>query len=136
MNDIRDLLNCTFFDWDAILFDLQSRELIASQSYFSMLRSGVMDVNLEENPNPTGSLVRAIRRGWLWKVRFGPKLSSFVRRRLDQERWDALVALDESAFVRPVLRHCDPARLRTILDDEVIIGDRKITEPFGPPRVS
>ena len=54
-----DLLKCTFFDWDAILFDLESEAIVAGENYFQLLAANVLDINLEENPNPRGSLVRA-----------------------------------------------------------------------------
>jgi len=132
VNQLRDLLDCTFFDWDAIVFNLQTGAIIAKPAYFAALEARVLDVNLEQNPNPTGSLVRALRRGALWRVRFGPKLSAFARRQLSREAWDVLVALDASAFAHPVLRYCDPARLRQRLEAEIVFEQRKITEPFGP----
>jgi hypothetical protein len=131
---IHDLLDCTFFDWDAIVFDLHTKSIIAKPDYFESLNAFVMDVNLEENPNPTGSLVRALRRGALWQVRFGPKLTSFVRRQLDQENWAALVRLDEKAFTLPVLRHYDPSRIRARLSQDVTFGEKLVSEPFGAPR--
>lgn len=133
VSHIQDLVNCTFFDWDAILFDLQTRAIITKPGYFDSVQAYVLDVNLEENPNPTGSLVRALRRGALWKVRFGAKLTSFVRDQLRKEAWESLVALDASAFAVPVLRHCDPICLRTRLEQEINCGQTIVTEPFGPP---
>jgi hypothetical protein len=131
---IQDLLDCTFFNWDAILFDLRTRAIITRPDYFDSLKACILDVNLEENPNPTGSLVRALRRGALWRVRFGSKLTSFVRQQFDRESWDALVALDAAAFAHPVLRHCDPRDIRERLEVELSWGQRKVTEPFGPPQ--
>lgn len=127
-----DLLNCTFFDWDAVLFDLQSARIISKPDYLETLASGILDINLEENPNPRGSLVRALRRGALWKVLFGPKLTRYARRGLEQEAWEHLVALDQSAFAHPVLRHLDPERLRNRLRNETHFAGKLVTEPFGP----
>ena len=98
-----DLLKCTFFDWDAILFDLESEAIVAGENYFQLLAANVLDINLEENPNPRGSLVRALRRGALWKVRFGERLTNFVREQIRKETWDTLVALDDAAFSQGVL---------------------------------
>lgn len=111
-----DLLNCTFFDWDSVVYELGPAKLIAPTDYFQRLALNVMDIRLEENPNPTGSLVRALRRAYLWHVKFGPRLTAFAKRHLTELRWDDLVALDARAFSFPVLRCIDPAVLMERLD--------------------
>lgn len=134
VSQIQDLLACTFFDWDAILYNLETRAILARPGYFDALDACVMDINLEENPNPTGSLVRALRRGALWHVRFGPKLTAFVQRRLDQTPWDELVAIDQKAFVIPVLRYCNQTELRRRLAHHLAWERSWVTEPFGAPK--
>ena len=128
-----DLLECTFFDWDAVLYDLHTRRILAKPEYFAALRTRVLDVNLLENPNPTGSLVRALRRGALWQVAFGPELTSFVRARLQVEAWSDLVSVDERAFGKPILRDIDAAELRARLNCGRLRGGKIVTEPFGRP---
>ena len=128
-----DLLKCTFFDWDAILFDLESEAIVAEENYFQLLAANVLDINLEENPNPRGSLVRALRRGALWKVRFGERLTNFVREQIRKETWDTLVALDDAAFSQGVLRYYDADSLRQNLEYEKFHQGVMVTEPFGPP---
>jgi hypothetical protein len=53
VGSIEDVLRCTFFDWDAILYDLPTRRIITFESYFNRVRSGVLDINLLENPKVT-----------------------------------------------------------------------------------
>lgn len=106
-----DLLNCTFFDWDSIVYEISSGHLIAPPDYFQLLLSNVMDIRLEANPNPIGSLVRALRRAALWHVRFGPRLTRFCRALLAETDWNELVSLDSRAFEKPVLKHVDRASL-------------------------
>ena len=120
----RDLLNCTFFDWDSALYEIGAGNLIVPPDYFKKLRFNVMDVRLIENPNPMGSLVRALRRAALWRVRFGPKLTAFCRRQLSQVPWSDLVSLDARAFRSPVLRYLDRSRLLERLD-------RNVCSPIG-----
>lgn len=99
-----DLLKCTFFDWDSVLFDLKTSRLILPQNYLAKLSLNVMDIMLEQNPNPMGSLIRALRRAALWHVRFGPRLTNFSVRCLESMSWDELVKIDDLAFATPVLR--------------------------------
>jgi hypothetical protein len=129
---VEDVLHCTFFDWDAILYDLPTRRIVTAEGYFDLLRSGILDINLKENPNPRGSLVRALRRGALWRVSFGPALTKFASERLAEGDWSELVALDERAFAKPVLRAVNPASLRRGLANIKVVHGRLVSEPFGP----
>jgi len=106
-----DLIRCTFFDWDSAVYEINAGRLVIPTDYLERLRSNVMDVRLEENPNPIGSLVRALRRAALWKVKFGPRLTAFSRKFLKDTSWEELVSLDARAFSYPVLRHLERQRL-------------------------
>lgn len=120
VNSLRDLLNCTFFDWDSAIYDLAGRKLVLPSNYFELIKSNVLDIRLEENPNEAGSVVRALRRAALWNVHFGPRLTRYVSRHLEKNSWSELTSLDEKAFFHPVLR---------FLDSEAIIKHlRKSTE--------
>ncbi|WP_170302970.1 hypothetical protein [Reyranella soli] len=107
VQELRDLLSCTFFDWDSVIFDLRTGQLIFGQDYLARLNSGIMNVCLEDNPNPGGSLVRALRRAALWNVRFGVQLTEFSRRYLSELDWSDLVARDKRAFGEAVLFYLD-----------------------------
>src|ERR1700691_1233864 len=130
---LEDLLDCTFFDWDAIVFDLRTSRIIMKPDYFQALASNIMDINLESNPNPTGALVRALRRGYLWRTRFGKKLTTFVKRQLTATPWETLVALDDSAFASPVLRFLDPKQIQVRMAQDIPSYNMMVTEPFGDP---
>lgn len=129
-----DLLHCTFFDWDAVIFDINSGQLILPNDYFEKLASNVMDIRLEENPNPMGSLVRALRRAALWHVRFGPRLTAFSKRCLGEMRWDELVALDERAFTKPVLKYLERERLVERLSSPMKTDIGESTQPVPERR--
>lgn len=111
-----DLLQCTFFDWDSAVYELNTNRLIIPTDYLEKLQRNVMDVRLEINPNPTGSLVRALRRAALWKVMFGPKLTKFCKRLLRETSWQELVCLDSRAFSTSVLRYLDRDQLLARLE--------------------
>lgn len=72
------LLRSTFFDWDAVAYDFSTRRLIMLDGYFERLQRGVVDINLEPNPNPRGNAERALRLYWNGNVALAPKLAEFV----------------------------------------------------------
>lgn len=52
---LHDLVDVTFFDWDAVLYSVDEQRLIAKSCYFDRVRRRVIDINLEPNPNPSGT---------------------------------------------------------------------------------
>lgn len=131
VNRIEDLLDCTFFDWDAVLYLLDSKQVIHRAEYFERLQLGVMDVNLEANPNPIGSLVRGLRRAASWDVYFGERLSHLARESLDRFSWEEMVALDSRAFARPILRGLDRELLFERLGQVQEVAGLRVTNPLG-----
>lgn len=74
------LLETTFFNWDAILYDWQTASLHHGQSYFSNLTEKYLELVLEENPNNVGSFVRSLRTLCISdEIIAGPRLSEFVK---------------------------------------------------------
>lgn len=125
----RDLLQCTFFDWDSAIYEIGTRKLVLPEDYLERLRSNVMDIRLEKNPNPHGSLVRALRRAARWGVKFGPKLTAFSRTYLREIPWEDLASLDARAFHEPVLKYLDKSRLLEQLDTPIGCSTVEITLP-------
>ena len=58
---IESLLGTTILNWDAILMDWRTKQIICGSTYFRDIRERIMDIVLEENPNPLGAAVRAFR---------------------------------------------------------------------------
>ncbi|MBB6503702.1 putative nucleotidyltransferase [Sphingomonas endophytica] len=106
-----DLVDCTFFDWDAAVYDLERGEVIVADDYFARLGSGVLGMNLRENPNELGSAVRAVRRATLWRVKLSGELADFVLHAEQRWGWDAFTRLDAAAFDKPVLRNLERSKL-------------------------
>lgn len=131
-----DLLNCTFFDWDSVVYEVGSAKLIVPADYFFRLSLNVMDIRLEANPNPRGSLVRALRRACLWNVKFGPRLTAFAKRSLTELQWDELVALDARAFSFPVLRYLNRATVMRHLECHAAtpVGESTLPVPHSQLR--
>lgn len=68
----------TFFDWDAIAYDFTNRQLIVRDDYFDRLRIGIVDINLEPNPNPVGNAKRALDIYRHGSAALAPRLAAFV----------------------------------------------------------
>lgn len=85
LNSLEDIVSSTFFDWDAVAYELKEKKLICSEDYLLRIRSRTLDVNLLPNPSPLGNLVRAVRRLMIWRVQAGPLLKSFIEQHLDDD---------------------------------------------------
>jgi hypothetical protein len=86
---VDDLVRTTFFDWDALLYVHASGTVKALPDYFNRLGSLTVDVNLAENPNPLGNMIRALRIFALGRACLGRRLMLYVWEQLshfaDQE---------------------------------------------------
>ena len=58
---IESLTRTTILNWDAILLNWRTKEMIFQPGYFLEIKQHLMDVVLTENPNPLGAAVRAFR---------------------------------------------------------------------------
>lgn len=100
---LEDLRDCTFFDWDGVVFSTTRRKVFALPRYLDRLKRRVLEINLETNPNPTGNLVRALRRLVMWDARAGQRLRSFIERNLPQHEWRHIQDLERQSFTIPYL---------------------------------
>lgn len=55
------LLGTSFFNWDAIAYDFQTKKILCRDSYFSEIDNKILKINFEPNPNPLGILKRIYR---------------------------------------------------------------------------
>ena len=111
LRTINDLRNATFFNCDAIVYDVESRSIRASKSYFEDMKQKNLEINLEPNPNPAGSSVRALRYAILKGFRWGPKLSRYVAETIDAIGWDALAEGEFRSFRTRYLETLDQTKL-------------------------
>lgn len=89
-SSLEDLKAGTFFDWDAVLYEVNSRRVLCSEDYFDKLNSGRLGLNLRATPSSVGNAVRAIRRVLLWDVLATDELLDFVRETADSEGLETL----------------------------------------------
>ena len=58
---IASLTETTVLNWDAILMNWRNRTFVCRNDYLSSLRTRVLDVVLQQNPNPLAMAVRVFR---------------------------------------------------------------------------
>ncbi|MER0240074.1 hypothetical protein [Fulvimarina sp. MAC8] len=109
---IDDVLNTTFFDWDAVLYYPSTGRVAAKECYFGRLRDRLIDVNLQPNPNPVGNAVRALRYACRWNARLAPKLAEHVGRQVRACGWEALVLAEKRSFRTRYLHTLDAGEVR------------------------
>lgn len=93
-----DLVHSTFFDCDAVLYDIEDRQVMASESYFERLAKNQIEINLRPNPSEDGNLLRAIRRIFCWGAEPGPLLHRFIFETLDEERFEQLHKVEQKLY--------------------------------------
>ena len=93
-----DLLNSTFFNCDAIIYDFDNMKMRFAERYFEDLEYRVLGINLPHNPNRIGNAVRAIRyslmKGFCWRLDIG----RFVAETVNKHGWDCLVEKERESF--------------------------------------
>lgn len=99
---LEDVVTGTFFDWDAIAYDLWRRRVICGSDYFNRIEEGKLDVNLLPNPSPLGNLVRAVRRLVNWDVNAGPVLRRFIDDHLNDETLKFVQSKEKELFSHQV----------------------------------
>jgi len=82
IRSLNDLLKSTFFNIDAIIYIINSRQLVADEKYILQLLSGCLEINLLPNPSIDGNLVRSVRRLLGWNMRPGLRLTDFLEENL------------------------------------------------------
>jgi hypothetical protein len=107
VSHLDDLVDVTFFDWDAILYSVTDQKLTTRHQYFDRIRRRIIDINLEPNPNPLGNAVRALRYAYRWDAALGQRLASHVAKQIRDNSWLSLVTSERRSFSKPVLGSID-----------------------------
>lgn len=108
---LEDLTSCTFFDWDAILYDLGTKSIHCDRDYLDRLRRGQLDINLMPTPSVNGNLLRAVRRILLWDLEAGPRLTEFIERHLDDVTLSEISATDRRLYATSLVSGFRTTRL-------------------------
>lgn len=124
VTSLEDISEVTFFDCDAILYDLQKRQIKTKNGYFEHLNQRVLDINLEPNPNPVGNAVRAFRYSILKGFRWAPQLTNFVAYTIEKEGWNRLFESEMKSFrtrhIESLCRKSFSSRINTNLSSSQI----------------
>lgn len=81
---LADLVHTTFFDCDAVIYQLSSRDIVCADSYFAALQSGVIDINIETNPNPLSMAIRTLRFLKRRQLKISDRLGRYLLRSLQE----------------------------------------------------
>lgn len=113
---LEDIIRCTFFDWDAVMYDLKTRSVFCDGAYLNRLRSGRLDINLMATPSVHGNLLRAVRRLLLWDLEQGPLLAEFINKHLDHGAFTQIAATNLTLYGDTLVSGLgDECQLRTLL---------------------
>lgn len=95
------LLETTFFNWDAILYDWRTGSLHHGKEYFSELSEMYLELVLEENPNNVGAVVRTLRMLCLSdEIRTGPRLTQFLKNGLSEISDNEIMLYEAQSFAK------------------------------------
>ncbi len=102
-SSLQDFTRSTFFDYDAIIYDVRRRSIVCDDGYLEGLNRRVMEVNLLPNPTMIGNLFRAVRRILLWELSAGPRLTRFIVDNLTDSNFVDIVNVDQRKSASPFL---------------------------------
>lgn len=103
--DFNDLIQTTFFNWDAIAYDVNRNFIICKEDYLHPLENRILDINLEDNPNVTGTVVRALRTLDKYNSKFTWRLASYVYENGMRVGNHALIEIDKNDCNRRRLKN-------------------------------
>ena len=94
-----DIFKTTFFNLDAAAFHVKPRRFACSDTYIEALKLRLLDLNLQENPSPSGMVRRAIR--------MAIENELLITRRLGEYILENLQGSDFDSFGTPFVRALD-----------------------------
>ena len=116
-NGIQSLTRTTILNWDAILLDWRSKQVICSKDYFAHIHNQIMDVVLSENPNPLGAAVRAFRQLCMnYAKQLTVRAAQYLGRSVQQYSSDTIMRSEAEHYNN---RFIDPRVLRFFEDLDV-----------------
>lgn len=109
VTSLADVVRTTFFDCDAVCYEIRARRIHALPDYLHRLGSRQLDINLLPNPSIDGNLLRSARRLLLWGYHPGPALREFIRRELNEESFRRIVTTEAEIYRGAILGVFDSA---------------------------
>ena len=125
-----DLLDTTFFNCDAIIYDLSCGKVATKSEYFNELSRGLLEINLLPNPNPIGNAVRAFRYAVEKDFTWGPKLTKFMEEILDNTDWQLLVNYEQNSYHTRTIDSLPKDKIRRNLKRYIADDRNDVFVPF------
>ncbi len=114
LNSLQDVIRSTFFDHDAIIYDIGRRRVICDDGYVGRQPLNTLDINLMPNPSVHGSLYRAARRILGWELSPGPKLRAYIDQNLNEDAFKSMCSTELRKNATPIVQtFSSAADLRT-----------------------
>ena len=94
-DSLSDLTRTTFFNWDAIVYELRSGAIHCAPRYVDELNNRLLSINLAVNPNPEGAAIRALRMAVTKQARLSFVLAEYVADVVESVGVDALLEKEQ-----------------------------------------
>jgi len=108
----RSLIETTFFNWDAILYDCKSNQIICDDNYLHAIAHRNLDINLRKNPNKINSLIRALKFIVKDGAHTGTGLTNFIIEMLSEVEDCTILEYEIKHYTNPFLQRDTLTRLR------------------------
>ncbi|WP_148266073.1 hypothetical protein [Pseudovibrio sp. FO-BEG1] len=126
-----DLRKATFFDCDAIIYNIENKELYVSDDYFQRLSDRVINVNLEQNPNIIGNIVRAFRYAYNKDMRWERDLSLFIAESFNRVSWTDLLGYERRSFRTNYISSISQADFFLNIENYLASNEARFFDPFA-----
>ena len=115
-NTFRDLIHTTFFNWDAIVYEVSRGGIHCLPGYLRAVRTGLLDINLELNPSPIKTVVRTLRFWLSGRAALAPRLATYLATRLTEFTEREICASEAEGYERRTLDEKAVARIKELLE--------------------
>jgi len=122
-----DLCKTTFFDWDGIVYKVGDGTILAVEGYFDHINEGLLDINLENNPNPMGNIVKAFRYREKYGAGFSSRLATYIYEHLENFDPNLISLYENKSHGRPVLNKNIMSR---VLEELCVHQEKHPLQPF------
>lgn len=136
---LSDLIRTTFFNWDAVVYELRSGTIHCSPTYVEELSDRFLTINFAENPNPEGAAIRALRMAVAKRAKLSFELAEYAADVLETVGIEAIIRAEQT---RHKAARVSPSVMADFLDefnrckaecrtDPIALRDRQIAFAFA-----
>jgi len=127
LEDANSLFKTTLMTWDAILYDVNKRQVISPDNYLDDLNDRRLELVFGQTPNETGSLIKILRTIYNKRVEvLGPELCQYLAQRLGQVEFELLWRYERTHYRTNSFSADQITELMRYLDRASPTGDLKI----------